>query len=367
MKNKKKTILTIIIAIVVIALAVGGGLLINEIFEGLHYDIDSVENIGSTLEIVEEDIDSVTLKKADNENIKVLMFSDTHLNGNINDAMTLKYLVENITREKPDLVIFGGDNISSALSKKRTNEFAQLMENLGVHWAAVLGNHDGEGVLKYSRKEVIDVYASAENCLDRQGPEDIDGHGNFTINILNADGSLSEVFFLMDSGDYMTNAYKEKYGIPKNEDYYDGVKESQVQWYKEKHDEIEAQYGKFKSITVIHIPPYQLRSIENIKDPEFVYGSKNEGVCPAGFDSGLFDALVDKGSTSAVYYGHDHVNDFGWLKDGILLSYIQSSGYSSYNMGSRGEPESEWLQGCTILDIKADGTYYESRHLNHAE
>jgi hypothetical protein len=171
----------------------------------------------------------------------------------------------------------------------------------------------------------------------------------------------------MDSGDYMTNEYKEKYGIPKNEDYYDGVKESQVQWYKEKHDEIEAEYGKFKSITVIHIPPYQLRSVENIEDPEFVYGSKNEGVCPAGFDSGLFDAIIDKGSTSAIYYGHDHVNDFGWLKDGILLSYIQSSGYSSYNMGSRGEPESEWLQGCTILDIKADGTYYESRHLNHAE
>ena len=364
MNNKLKTILIILIVIVGIALAIGAGFLINEIFEGLHYDIDSVENVGTKLELVEEDIDSVTLKKTDDSTVKVLMFTDTHLNGNINDAMTLKYLVENITREKPDLVIFGGDNISSALSKKRTNQFAELMDNLGVHWAAVLGNHDGEGVLKYSRKKIIDIYASKENSLVRQGVEEIDGNGNYTIDILNSDGTIREVFFLMDSGDYMTNEYKKKYGIPKNEDYYDGVKESQVQWYKDKHDALEAEYGKFKSITVIHIPPYQCRMLG---DDGFLYGNKNEEMCPSGFDSGLFDAMKEKGSTLGVYYGHDHVNDFGALYDGILLSYIQSSGYSSYNMGSRGEPESEWVQGCTILEIKEDGTYYSSRHLNHAE
>ena len=364
MKNKKKIILIVVAVIVAVPLAIGAGLLINEIYEGLHYDIESVENIGSTLEIVKEDVDSVTVKKNDDSDVKVMMFTDTHLNGNINDAMTLKYLVENITREKPDLVIFGGDNISSALSKKRTNEFAQLMENLGVHWAAVLGNHDGEGVLKYSREKIIDIYASKENSLVRQGKEDIDGNGNFTINILNNDGTLREVFFLMDSGDYMTNKTKEQYGIPKNEDYYDGVKESQVQWYKEKHDAIEAEYGEFKSITVMHIPPYQCRELG---EDGFLYGEKREGMCPSGFDSGIFDAMKEKGSAQAVYYGHDHVNDFGVMYDGILLSYIQSSGYSSYNMGSRGEPESEWVQGCTILTIKADGTYDATRYLNHAE
>lgn len=365
--KSKKIILKIIVAVVVVAIIGAGGFLGYKIMQGLRYDIDSVESIGSTLEIVKEDVDSITVKKTDDSNLKVLLFSDTHFNGNKNDQMTATYIVENITREKPDLVIFGGDNVSSAISKKRTREFAQLMENLGVHWAAILGNHDAESILTYTRKEVIDVYASAENCLVRQGKEDIDGNGNFTINILNNDGTLREVFFLMDSGDYMSDEMKEKYGVDKEEYRYDGVKESQVQWYKEKHDEIEAEYGKFKSVTVIHIPPYQLRNVEAQKEPLYVYGDKREGVCPAGFDSGLFDALKEKGSCQAVYFGHDHVNDFGIINDGILLSYIQSSGYSSYNMGTRGEPESEWLQGCTILDIKSDGTYYTSRHLNHAE
>lgn len=358
-----KTLFKAIIAIALVVAIGAGAFLIYLIEEGLNYDIDSIEYVGNNIEIVSEDTDSVTIKKNDDSEFKVMMFSDTHLNGNKNDQFTLKYLVENITNEKPDLVIFGGDNVSSAISKKRTEEFVRVMDKLGVCWAAVLGNHDGEGVLKYSRKQVIDLYASAENSLVRQGPENIDGNGNYTINILNSDGTLKEVFFMLDSGDYMSNEMKEKYGVAKDDDRYDGVKESQVQWYKEKHDAIEAEYGKFKSITVMHIPPYQSNVFE--ENEEYLYGERREGVCEAGFDSGLFDALKEKGSTIGVYYGHDHVNDFGALYEGILLSYIQSSGYSSYNMGSRGEPESEWVQGCTVLTIKDDGTYYSQRILNH--
>jgi predicted MPP superfamily phosphohydrolase len=358
-----KTLFKVIIAIAVVVVIGAGAFLGYLIEEGLNYDIDSIENVGTDVEILSKDIDSATIKKNSEGDFKVVMFTDTHLNGNKNDQLTIRYLIENITREKPDLVIFGGDNISSAISKKRTEEFVQIMDKLGVCWAAVLGNHDAEGVLTYSRKEVIDLYASAENSLVLQGVEGIDGNGNYTINILNNDGSLKNVFFLMDSGDYMSNEMKKKYGVAKDDDRYDGVKESQVQWYKDKHDAIETEYGKFNSITVIHIPLYQSNELENCTD--YLYGQRRESVCESGFDSGLFDALKEKGSTLGVYYGHDHVNDFGAMYDGILLSYIQSSGYSSYNMGSRGEPESEWIQGCTILTIMDDGTYYAQRHFNH--
>lgn len=360
-----KTAIKIIVAIILLVAIGTGSFLVYKSNQGLNYDITSVESVGTNVEIVSEDIDSVTIKKNDDSEFKVVMFTDTHLIGSIEDQMTIKYIVENVTREKPDLVIFGGDNVTSAFSQKRTVEFAQLMENLGVYWAAVLGNHDGEGVLAYSRKKIIDIYAASEHCLVRPGKEDIDGNGNCTINILNSDGSLREVFFLLDSGDYMTNKLKKQYGVTEKGHPYDGVKESQVQWYKEKHDAIEAEYGDFKSITVLHIPPYQSK---DLGEAEFLYGVKNEEICESGFDSGLFDALKEKGSAQAVYYGHDHINDFGAMYDGILLSYIQSSGYGTYTMSSStGAPESEWLQGCTILNIKADGTYDAERHLNHAD
>ena len=76
--------------------------------------------------------------------------------------------------------------------------------------------------------------------------------------------------------------------------------------------------------------------------------------------------MIEKGSTQAVYFGHDHVNDFGTMHNNILLSYIQPSGYGVYNMESKfGSPENEWIQGCTVLNVKSDGTYSAERIFNH--
>lgn len=355
-----------IIVAVILAAAIGAGcFVIYKNTQGISYDISAVEKIGDGVEIIKEDVDGVTIQKNSGGDFKVLMFTDTHLNGKKEkDIQTVSYLVKNITEQKPDLVIFGGDNVSSGFNKKKNQEFAQLMENLGVYWAAVLGNHEGEGFLAVSREENVEIFSSYDHCLMRDGKEGVDGNGNYTINVLNSDGTLKEVFFFMDSGSYMTEESKAEYGVTKEGEVYDGVKASQVNWYKEKHDEIESEYGKFKSITVIHIPPYQAE--KEYAENDFLYGEKREGVCESGFDSGLIDAMIEKGSAQTVYFGHDHVNDFGVIHNGILLSYIQPSGYGVYNMESKFDsPEDEWIQGCTLLSIKDDGTYSAEKIYNH--
>ena len=360
-----KKVLKIIAAIVLVAVIGAGGFIGFKSSQGISYDLSAVERIGNDIEIISEDIDSVTIQKKSDGDFRVLMFTDTHLNGKKEkDIQTVSYIVKNITEQKPDLVIFGGDNVSSGFNKKRTTEFAQLMENLGVYWAAVLGNHEGEGVLAVSREENVEIFSSFDHCLMRKGKEDIDGIGNFAITVLGADGEIKEVFFLMDSGSYMTEESKAEYGVTKEGEVYDGVKTSQVEWYKEKHDEIEAEHGKFKSVTVVHIPPYQAE--KEYAEDDFIYGEKREGVCESGFDSGLFDAMVEKGSAQAVYFGHDHVNDFGAMHGNILFSYIQPSGYGVYNMESKFDsPESEWIQGCTLLEINTDGTFEAEKIYNH--
>ena len=142
------------------------------------------------------------------------------------------------------------------------------------------------------------------------------------------------------------------------------VKDSQVEWYKAKHDTLTEEYGSFKSVTVVHIPIYQAE--QDYNEVDFEYGDKREGVCESGFDSGLFDAMKEKDSAQAVYFGHDHVNNFGVMYDGILLSYMQPSGYAAYNMSSKFDaPENEWIQGCTVLNIAEDGTYTAERIFNH--
>ena len=360
-----KKVLMIILALVLAAVIGVSGFIVFKSSQGISYDISSLEKLKSDVEIVSETEDSVTVKKKSDGDFKVMMFTDTHLKGDRElDNMTVSYMVKNITEHNPDLVILGGDNVTYGFNKKRNVQFAELFENLGVYWATVLGNHEGDGFLSYGRADVVKLFFSYDHCLVKEGKADVDGHGNFAINILNPDGTLREVFFLMDSGDYMTEESKLEYGVTDTDEVYDGIKTSQVEWYREKHDAISAEYGQFKSVTVVHIPPYQTE--KEYDEGDFLYGEKREGVCESGFDAGLFAAMKEKGSAQAVYFGHDHVNDFGVMCDGILLSYIQPSGYSAYNMQTKFDaPENEWIQGATLLNIKTDGTYTAERIYNH--
>ena len=364
--KKGKKIVVAIIAILLVAAMGAGGFVIYKSSQGLAYDISSVTKLENNVEIVSETDDSVTIKKNSNDEFKVLMFTDTHLKGDKElDNTTLTYMIKNITEQKPDLVILGGDNVTYGFNKKRNVQLAELFENLGVYWATVLGNHEGDGFMSYDRAKVIELFSSYEHCLVKENNNVfVWGFGNTAINILNSDGTLREVFFLMDSGDYMDAETKLDYGITDKDDVYDGVKRSQVEWYKEKHDALTAEYGKFKSVTVVHIPIYQTE--KEYTEEDFLYGKKREGVCESGFDSGLFDAMKEKGSAQAVYFGHDHVNDFGVMCEDILLSYMQPSGYGAYNMQSKFDaPENEWIQGCTLLNISEDGTYTAERIFNH--
>ena len=150
----KKCIKIIITVLLVIAVGFVGFIAVMS-SKGISYDIASVEKMNNKMELFAEDTDSVTLKMKGDGEFRVLMFTDTHLNGKKDkDNLTVSYIVKNITEQKPDLVIFGGDNVSSGFNKKRTNEFARLMDALGVYWAAVLGNHEGEGFLAVSREEM---------------------------------------------------------------------------------------------------------------------------------------------------------------------------------------------------------------------
>ncbi len=333
------------------------------------YDIKSLEKIGSDVEIVSKADDGYTVKKASDGEFKVITFTDTHLDGkNKTSNVTLENIVDNIRREKPDLVIFGGDNVTSGMNRKRSHQFAQMLENLGVYWAAVLGNHEGDNSWSISRPEMISIFSSYEHCLMLEGPDDIWGDGNYYINILNADNTLRHTFVLMDSGRHMDSETKAQYGVPESEDPYDGVKTSQVEWYKGVIAANKEKYGDFKSTVIMHIPLPQMREqAEKIENGEgaFLLGDKREGVCASGFDSGMFAAIKECGSTTKVFFGHDHLNDFALDCDGVYLSYMQPSGYGSYSMASKFDaPEKDWLQGHTVFLISADGDYNPVHYRN---
>lgn len=363
---KKKAV--IIIVSVLLAVLIAGGSVAGALLpHPIRYDINSVENIGSALEVVSKTEDCVTVRCTKAQDLKILCFTDTHFDGkNKTSDVTMKNIVNNITEQKPDLVLFGGDNVTSGFNKKRANQLAQLFENFGIYWAGVLGNHEGDNKYSVTRPEMISIFSSYDHCLMLEGPDDIWGDGNYSLNILNISNDLIYSFIFMDTGDEVSEETKIEYGIPMDESPYDGVKPSQVEWYKQVINRTKEEYGDFTSTIITHIPIFQMK--DAAENAEYLYGEKREGVCSSGFDCGLFDAIKECGSTKSMFFGHDHLNDFGFICDGILLSYLQPSGYGSYSMQSKYDaPEKDWVQGCTLFKISADGSFTQSRFRNSSD
>ena len=360
--KKKKIVIIVIVSVLVVALAIAAIVVYPKLPQPLNYPIDEIQSAGaSDLTVFDEETDSVSLKKNAPGDFKILFFTDMHLDGkNETSYRTVERMVDAVQNEKPDLVLLGGDNITSGLNKKRSNQLAEIFEKLGVYWGGVLGNHEGDNSWSISREEMVDIFSSYDHCIMRKGPEEIDGNCNYVIKLFDSNDKLVKCVFCLDTFDEINDEQRATLEIIPDKDY-DGCHENQVEWYKTKAKELKKEYEGGTSIMLLHIPlpAYD----KGLKKGKILYGVKNEGPCSTAYENGLFDAIKEVGFTQAVYCGHDHINNFGVEYKGIILSYIEMSGYSSYGMKKRGAPESEWLQGYTVLDMNADGLYEHSQKL----
>ena len=360
MTKKKKIIVLCCAAAVLVLLIVAAVILLNKLPMPLNYPIDGIEAVNGgaqTVGVASETEDSVTLKKTTDAPFKVLMFTDMHLDGkNKTSYTTVDRMVKSIQKEMPDLVLLGGDNVTSGYTEKRSHQLAEIFEKLGVYWGGVIGNHEGDNRFSITRSEMVDIFASYEHCLMRRGPRDIDGDCNYVINLIGADGKHQQTIFCMDTFDEISEERQAQLTLYEKNTPYDGAHENQVAWYLDRAEALKKTYGDgAKSILLLHIPLHEYDAAA--EKGGFLYGEQREGICSTAFDNGLFSAIKKAGVTQAVFCGHDHLNNFGVLYDSVILSYIEPSGYGAYGMNRRGAPKSEWLQGYTTLYILQDGTF----------
>jgi hypothetical protein len=303
------------------------------------------------------------------------------------DAMALNAVASMVTAEKPDLVIVTGDigypvpfQAGTFNNKASAKIFAALMEQLGVYWTLGFGNHDTELYSYYSREKMADYYENSglKYCLFQNGPEDVDGCGNQVLLVKNTAGLVTQALYIFDShsytgGDFLGILWK-----------YDNIHENQIDWYKSQVAAIDAlnrgidpDAAPVKSAAFFHIPlreyktaweEYVNNGFKDTDDVKYCFGTAGESkkvvYCGIGDDE-VFETFKALGSTQAVFCGHDHLNNFGAEVDGVLLSYIEPSGYGSYSMRTRKDaPESEWLQGYTRLVFAPDGSFTQDQIRN---
>ncbi len=336
--------------------------------------------VGSKVKILKETNTSTYIAKMnddgsfDNSTFKILNATDMHLDEDydLNDK-TLQFFVNQIRDEKPDLVIFTGDVILSKYQQIDAIQFGQLMEKMGVYWAYAFGNHEARAEKEYFKYLIFKSLTDFPHCLSKFGDPDLFGYGNFIINVMNDENSVRQSLVCFDSGRDMCEPHLTNDNIPadiREMGGYDYIKPSQIKWFEDEINALKQQYGEAKSMLYMHIPIPEYKNVFNELGDEYyepsgkaeiLYGYQYESIGCSRYNSGLFDAMKRAGS-QAIFVGHDHINDFAAIYDGICLVYNQCGGYNCYTLydykNKRYQtPEKEWPQGVTITEIEKDGSF----------
>ncbi len=254
---------------------------------------------------------------------------------------TMRRLADTV---KPDLITVTGDIVCGDSTVGAIARFTRDMDALGVPWAPIFGNHDDEG--NCDLNFLADEMLKSEFCLMKKGDPAL-GCGNYVINIAEntAAGSriISSLIF-MDS-------------------HHDGFRRNQTKYFEATARALNSLTGGKAELSVFcHIPtaeyeylvPHFIDEANGVWEPGFGgIGEKHEKVCCARDEngdavdrSGFFETAKRVG-LAHVICGHEHLNDYSAIWQGVRHTYTLKIGMGS---GYRRE-----FNGGTIVTVGENG------------
>lgn len=282
---------------------------------------------------------------------KIMMISDTQDTDKADQRM-LNFINASLDQEKPDLVVFTGDNIEgdwigSTVEKVRTaiDRIVQPLVQRDIPFAVIFGNHDGESRVA-TKQDQMAMFMAYENCLAVDEGDALDGVGTYNLPVLSSDGSRTAFnVYMMDSNDYDADGN------------YDGVHQNQIEWYEQTGNALRAANGgaPVPSLLFQHIPVPQIYDLLTevpfgvmgsvrgygrnalkwfVVNEEKAQGNVKEGPCSSYEDRGQYASWLRQGDIAGAYFGHDHTNNMvGRTDDGITLGYNAGCGFNLYGDG----------------------------------
>lgn len=278
-----------------------------------------------------------------NGKFKILQLADIHLStgygkcvdpwpiydGDINhclaDMITLDFINAVLDIEKPDFVVFTGDQLFGEACPDSETALFKAMKPIvdrGIPHAEVLGNHDDESG-SLNREGLMDVLEGIPYTLTESGPDSLTGVGNFVVDVP-GNGKISPiVMYFLDSHSYPKGKLRG----------YDWIKDDQINAVKSYHEEVE--HLDPIELAFFHIPLQEyVPQGDKIHSNEFV-GEQKEAVMAGVVNSGMYSTLRDIG-VRFVSVGHDHCNDYCMKgdgdgnKEGVWMCYGGGGGEAGY-------------------------------------
>lgn len=282
---------------------------------------------------------------------------------------TIRLISAALDKEKPDLVVFTGDQIKGYSSffmgeKGKAKVISTIkalikpLEDRGIPFTMTFGNHDGEAAL--NNCEQFEIYKESPMFVYADSASDND-KGTFCL-------SISDKFLV-----YLFDTHSKA-----ADSGYSGINSEQINWYRSVRD---SYPQPLPSLVFQHIPTPEyfdvikkvnrftkgcVRAYGNHKNEFYVLDPHNSRVgdfmleSPAApfKNSGEVDAFFEKKEVLGLYVGHDHNNSFVANYKGIDLGYAQGAGFNVYGPG--------YKRGVRIFDIDENGTY-ETRTVTFGE
>ncbi|KAI8373473.1 Metallo-dependent phosphatase-like protein [Choanephora cucurbitarum] len=258
------------------------------------------------------------------------------------DLMTIEYIERLLDKEKPDLVVFTGDNIKGTGvndARAATFKFVEPVIKRKIPWTAVFGNHDDGADL--TRDELLEVMRRLPYSMVQQGPLDLPGVGNYMLNIFKSNQKQADpafALYFLDSHGYAED----------DQEGYDYIKLEQLDWLV--HSSLRSSAGRLNAAAFFHIPIWEYHEESNTNRPVVKLGDARESVSsPAKNMSHSACPLM---SHSSLYEnsGHDHVNDYCLEREDIQLCYGGGAGVGGY-----GAEHLNWSRRARVFELNYQG------------
>lgn len=263
---------------------------------------------------------------------------------------TINVIEKLVEKTEPDLVVFGGDNVSGYWEEftynylqNTINRITEPIRKRNIPLCVVFGNHDGEA--GFHTEFQMMQYMEYDNCRSNLNDADVYGCGNCCVTVKDSKGEKDAfAIWLIDSNDYEKNS--------KGEFSYDHVHDDQIDWYENRARQLRENNGgePLPAILFQHMPVQrELDGFEEVGEGENFTFSRNgrfyklgnrissgrvrEVPCPANTEKDYnrqFESWKKTGDVFAAFFGHDHINDFKMTVDGIDLYQTLCAGYFTY-------------------------------------
>ena len=266
---------------------------------------------------------------------------------------TLSLINNALDREKPDLVIFTGDQIKGyskkfkkdpAIIESTIDILVEPIAKRNIPFMVTYGNHDAQCGI--DNRGQYKFYAKYDNFIsgDLRNSDDV-GTADIQIYSSTEDKPVFELYII------------DSHGKAKDRAGYAPVDKKQIEWYISRREQLKAENGDYlPSLVFQHIPVPEFFDVikkvpKGTKGAVPAYGAheneyfvlNDETIAEGGFmlespaspdvNTGEFEAMSEKGDVLGIYVGHDHNNSFVVKYKGVDLGYTQGAGFNVYGPG----------------------------------